>query len=211
MPLDTAHLSSPVPQAPDFGRPCPIRPSPDTLALMATRRSSSAQTLASPGPSDPELADLLRLAARVPDHGKMTPWRFILLMGEAKTVLVERLRALAGRQPNPAKAEAALAKMSAPPLGVVVVSSPRDGGKPVWEQQLSAGAVCMNLLTAAQAMGYGANWITDWYSYDAESRALLACGTGSRWPGRCSSARRARTRWSACAPDLDLLVSRLEL
>ena len=210
MPLDTANVASPVASAPEFGRPCPIRPSPDTLALMATRRSSSAQTLVAPAPSDAELADLLRLAARVPDHGKMTPWRFILLQGEAKAALVERLRAAAPRQPNPTKAEAALAKMSAPPLGVVVVSSPRDGGKPVWEQQLSAGAVCMNLLTAAQAMGYGANWITDWYSYDAEGRALLGVRHGEQVAGAVFIGTPSEDPLERVRPDLDLLVSRLE-
>src|SRR5579875_3742166 len=117
-----------VPKAPEFGAPCPPRRAPEVLATMATRRSASAQTLAAPGPSPAELDDLLRLAARVPDHGKMTPWRFVLLEGERKAALVDRLRALATGQPNPGKANAALEKMAAPPLGVVVISSPREGG-----------------------------------------------------------------------------------
>ena len=210
MPLDTSPHPSTIPTAPEFGRPCPIHPSRDTLDLLAGRRSSSAQTLASPGPSEAELADLLRLAARVPDHGKMTPWRFILLQGDAKDRLVERLRALADRQPNAAKAQAALAKMAAPPLGVVVVSSPREGGKPVWEQQLSAGAVCMTLLLAAEAMGYGANWITDWYSYDADGRALLGVRAGEQVAGAVFIGTATEDPLERVRPDMSALVSRLE-
>ena len=211
MPPYTVPSSSRVPPAPEFGQPCPVRPSHEVLALMATRRSSSAQTLAAPGPSETELTDLLRLAARAPDHGKMTPWRFIILEGEAKAALVERLRALAGRQSNPVKAEAALAKMSAPPLGVVVVSSPREGGKPVWEQQMSAGAVCMNLLLAAEAMGYGANWITDWYSYDPQGRALMGVREGEQVAGAVFLGTSSEDPLERVRPDLDALVSRLEL
>jgi len=162
-----------VPAAPDFGAPCPAYPSHETLTLMSRRRSASAQTLRAPAPSDGQLADLLRLAARVPDHGKMQPWRFVILGGEHKAAFVDRLRALAAARPDAAKAEAALVKIAAPPLCVAVVSSTREGGKPKWEQELSAGAVCMNLLLAADAMGFGANWITDWYGYDRQALDVL--------------------------------------
>ena len=209
MPLDTPTPASRVPPAPEFGEPCPVRASPDTLALMSQRRSASAQTLQAPGPSADELADLLRLAARVPDHGKMTPWRFVVLEGEAKAALVERLRALAATQPNPVKAAAALGKMSAPPVGVVVVSSPREGGKPVWEQQMSAAAVCMNLLLAAEAMGYGANWITDWYSYDPAGRALLGLGEGEQVAGVIYLGAPGEDALERVRPDMATLVSRL--
>lgn len=206
---DTVAPDRHVPAAPEFGAPCPVRPSPDTLALMAARRSSSAQTLGAPGPSGPELAELLRLAARVPDHGKMTPWRFVVLEGEAKAALVERLRALATRQPNPGKAAAALAKMSAPPVGVVVVSSPREGGKPVWEQQMSAGAVCMSLLLAAEAMGFGANWITDWYAYEAEGRALLGLRDGEQVAGVVYLGSTSEAPLERVRPDVDALTTRI--
>jgi nitroreductase len=206
---DTAAPDRHVPPAPAFGAPAPVRPSPDTLALMAGRRSSSAQALTAPGPSATELAELLRLAARVPDHGKMTPWRFIVLEGEGKAALVGRLRGLAARQPNPGKAEAALAKMSAPPLGVVVVSSPREGAKPVWEQQMSAGAVCMNLLLAAEAMGFGANWITDWYSYDAEGRTLMGLREGEQVAGVVYLGQASEPPLERVRPDVDALTTRL--
>ncbi|MBE7217131.1 MAG: nitroreductase [Caulobacteraceae bacterium] len=166
-------MSSRLPSPPEFGAPLPPRASPDTLELLATRRSASAQQLGAPGPGEDELADLLRLAARVPDHGKMAPWRFVVLQGEGKAAFVERLRTLAAARPDAAKATAALGKIAAPPACVAVLSVPRHGGKPVWEQQASAAAACMTLLIAAQAMGYGANWISDWYGEDPEALRLL--------------------------------------
>ena len=208
MPLDTADIARHVPPAPEFGAPCPVRSSPETLALLASRRSSSAQTLRAPGPSASELADLLRLAARVPDHGKMTPWRFVVLEGEAKTALLSQLENLAAAQPNPSKAAAALAKMSAPPLGVVVVSSPREVGKPVWEQQMSAGAVCMSLLVAAEAMGFGANWITDWYSYEPGATALLGLRDGEQVAGVVFLGATSEAPLERVRPDVEALVSR---
>ncbi|WP_254600795.1 nitroreductase [Caulobacter sp. S45] len=176
---------------------------------MAKRRSASAQTLQAPGPGAAELDDLLRLAARVPDHGKMTPWRFIVMEGSAKTGLVERLRDLAATQANPGKAMAALGKMSAPPVAVAVVSTPREGGQPVWEQQMSAGAVCMNLLLAAEAMGYGANWITDWYSYDPAARALMGVRAGEQVAGVVYLGTPGEDPLERVRPDMALLVSRL--
>ena len=139
----------------------------------------------------------------------MTPWRFIVMQGEAKVALVERLRALAAGQPNPVKATAALGKMSAPPLGVVVVSSPREGGKPVWEQQMSAGAVCMNLLIAAEAMGFGANWITDWYSYSPQALGLLGVEEGEQVAGVVFLGAPSEDALERVRPDLTTLVRHL--
>ena len=168
-----------VPSQPEFGAALPPRRSPETLALLASRRSASAQFLAEPGPSPAELDDLLRLAARVPDHGKMTPWRFVVLRGEAKSAFVEEVRAIAAARPDAARAQGALAKLAPPPVCVAVLSVPRHGGKPVWEQQFSAAAACMSLLIAAAAMGYGANWISDWYGEDAGVLKLLGVDPGA--------------------------------
>ena len=210
MPLDTyPQAPTPVPAAPEFGAPCPVQASSQTLALMSGRRSASAQTLRAPGPSATELDDLLRLAARVPDHGKMTPWRFIVMEGEAKRALVEKLQALAGTQDNPVKASAALGKLSAPPVAVVVVSSPRPGGQPVWEQQMSAGAVCMTLLLAAEAMGYGANWITDWYSYDPAGKGLMGLQDGEQVAGVIYLGTPGEDALERVRPDMAALVRRL--
>lgn len=140
-------------------------------------------SLAEPAPAPDELNALLRLAVRVPDHGKLSPWRFIVLAGKGKAEAVARLEALAvGR--GDVRLAAKLAKLKIPPMGVVVVSRARPGLEiPEWEQQLSAGAVCTLLLVGAQAMGYGANWITDWYSYDGEARAILGVAPEERVAG----------------------------
>ncbi len=162
------------PPAPEFGAPMPQKPSAEVLDRLFFRRSASAVTLRAPGPSAEEMALLIRIGFRVPDHGKIGPWRIVRFTAEAKAKLVDKLTGLAQAQPVPAKAVAALQKLSTPPEALMVVSSPLDGkGIPLWEQQLSAAAICQTLLIAAGALGYGANWITDWYSYDDGARAVL--------------------------------------
>lgn len=172
-----------IPPSPSFGESLPQSPSPAVLDFLARRRSASALSLAAPGPSEAELADLLRLAARAPDHGKLAPWRFIVLGGEAKAAFAVGLERIAAGRADATKLQAKLGKLKAPPIGVAVVSSPRPGEIPEWEQLLSAGSVCTNLLHAASAMGYGANWITDWYAYDEEARALLGLSPAEKVAG----------------------------
>ncbi len=162
------------PAAIEFGQPLEQRPSAEVLDRLFHRRSAPAPTLTAPGPSGEEIDLLIKIGLRVPDHGKIGPWRIVRFTTEAKARLVEALVVLAQSQPEAKKAEVALLKMSTPPEMLLVVSSPIQPHKiPLWEQQLSAAAVCQNLLIAAGAMGYGANWITDWYSYDAEAKALM--------------------------------------
>lgn len=176
-------MSSALPPAPDFGSALPVAPWPDVLRFLALRRSAPAVTLADPGPDTDQLADLLRLATRVPDHGKLTPWRFVILQGTNKAAFAARLEGLADERGDPALA-AKLAKLKAPPLAIVVVASAKAGTAiPEWEQTLSAGAVCMTLLGGALAMGFGANWITDWYSYDPDAGAILGLKHGERIAG----------------------------
>lgn len=171
-----------LPPPPAFGAPVPQTPRPEVLEFLALRRSTSALALSEPPPSQDELASLLRVAARAPDHGKLTPWRFIVLEPAAKAAFAERLEALA-RSRGDERAAAKLGKLKAPPLGVAVVSRTTPGDIPEWEQLLSAGAVCTTLLYAAQALGYGANWITDWYAYDAEAKAILGLAPGENVAG----------------------------
>lgn len=161
-----------LPPVPEFGAPIDLRPAPEVLRFLALRRSTSAVTLAEPAPTAPELDILLRLATRVPDHGKLAPWRFVILQGEGKAAFAARLEALAQSRGDQTAA-AKLAKLRLPPLCVAVISSPKEATIPQWEQVLSAGAVCTTLLYGALAMGYGGNWITDWYAYDAEANAIL--------------------------------------
>jgi len=171
-----------LPPPAEFGAPLAIEPAPQVLAFLARRRSTSAVTLAEPAPGADDLAALLRLATRVPDHGKLAPWRFIVAEGADKAALVARLEALAATR-NDANLAGKLGKLKIPPLAVFVVSAPREGAIPEWEQVLSAGAVCATLLYSSLAMGYGANWITDWYSYDAEATAIIGLKAGERVAG----------------------------
>ena len=175
-------MRSALPPAPEFGDALPVRAWPQVLEFLALRRSTSAATLTEPAPDAGQLADLLRLAIRVPDHGKLAPWRFIVLEGAGKAAFVQRLEALSEARGDPTLA-AKLAKLKIPPLAVFVVSSPKAATIPEWEQRLSSATVSTTLLYAALAMGFGANWITDWYSYDAEATAILGLTEGERVAG----------------------------
>jgi len=130
----------------------------DAIELLSTRKSVKAVELKAPGPSAGEVDKLLTIACRVPDHGKLTPWRFIVFEGDARIA-----------------AGAAI---------VAVVSRAAPHGKiPEWEQVLSAGAAAMNLVLAAHALGYGANWITGWYAYDRGVLDALGLASHERIAG----------------------------
>lgn len=176
-------MAGSVPPAPAFGETLPVEAAPEVVAFLAKRRSASAMTLTAPGPDDAQLGEILRIAARVPDHGKLAPWRFIVLTGKAKDAFAERIAVLADSQANPTKATAALRKLTRPPVCVAVVSRHISGEIPEWEQRQSASAVCHQLLLAAAALGWGANWITDWYSYDPRATAILGLSAGEQVAG----------------------------
>lgn len=162
--------------------PQPVR-SDEVLNRLATRRSAPAQTLTTPGPDAAEVAEILRLGARTPDHGKLFPWRFVVMGPQTRAALGESLSVLAVRKEMGAKAQAVLAKLTAAPVSILVISTAGPGPKPVWEQELSAGAVCMNLEHAANALGYASCWITDWYSYDPDALALFGVREGEKVAG----------------------------
>jgi nitroreductase len=150
--------------------------SADTLALLARRRSSKLLQLADPAPSSAELDGLIKLAARVPDHGKLGPWRFVVIEGEARNRAGEALERVIRNDEgvDDARREFVRGWFLRAPGCVMVVSSPRSSPKvPAWEQQLSAGAVCFNLLISAHALGYGGCWLTEWPTFDERARAAL--------------------------------------
>jgi nitroreductase len=157
--------------------------SPETLARLAVRRSAPAQGLADPGPSEADIDLILTLGARSPDHGKLTPWRFVVLGRQTRGEIAETLAAMAIDKALPAKATAVLSKLTAAPVTILVLSTARPASKPEWEQVLSAGAVCMNIEHAAGALGFASSWITDWYSYDAEAAALFGVTSDERVAG----------------------------
>ena len=157
-----------------------------TLALLETRRSGRPRDMIAPGPSDIELERILAIAARTPDHGKLTPWRFITVaLGQRKALADLLARALAEHDPNatPAHHAKALEFAHQAPSLVVVVSAPIANHKiPLWEQHLSAGAAAMNLLIATHATGYVGGWITGWQTYSETVRAAF-CAPGERIVG----------------------------
>jgi nitroreductase len=199
-------LDSETSTRPHFGEPLPIRASPETLTFLERRRSASAMTLAAPGPGPEALAELLTVAARAPDHGKLNPWRFVVLRGEAKAAFVAGLERIAAAQPNPTKALAKLGKIRTPPVTVAVISRVVEGEIPEWEQVLSAGAVCTLMVVAAQAMGFGANWITDWYAYDPDALSLLGAEPGERVAGYIHLGTPTEPPLERVRPDMDSIV-----
>lgn len=160
--------------------------SADTLKLLALRRSSKLMQLAEPGPSGEELDALIQLAARVPDHGKLGPWRFVVIDGEARERAGAALEAVirSDEGVDDARRAFVLGWFMRAPTCVMVVSSPRANPKvPEWEQLLSAGAVCFNLLLASHALGYAGCWLTEWPTYDERARAALGLAPEERIAG----------------------------
>ncbi|OLS50927.1 nitroreductase family protein [Rhodovulum sulfidophilum] len=154
-------------------------PRPEVLDFLLTRRSRPAKTLAAPAPDREMLTRILTAAARSPDHGKLEPWRFIVLEKPALTRLAELVRTQGQALGQPPEAvEKAASAYAQSPLAVVVVASPKASPKvPEIEQLLSAGAVCLGLLNAASAAGWGANWLTGWPTHE---RAVLPEALGLR-------------------------------
>lgn len=150
--------------------------SEEVLDYLLRRRSANAQDLHAPGPSETELEIILKAAMRVPDHGKLVPWHFVVFQGEGSVQAGAKLRAIF-KEENPGASEERLrveeTRFSRSPVVVGVVSRMRMGNKPLWEQILSAGAVGMTLSLAAHASGYGASWITEWPAFHPEFKAYL--------------------------------------
>lgn len=154
---------------------------------MLSRVSAPIPEMALPGPTDQEIDTLIRIASRVPDHGRLQPWRFILYRGAARDEVGVALADLAERLEGPIaenRRRQELTRFSRAPLVIGVVSSPKPHPKiPQWEMFLSAGAAAMNLVTAATAMGYGANWISNWYSDQEEGCRILGLAPHERVAG----------------------------
>ncbi len=182
-----------------------------TLALLRTRRSTVAKEMVPPGPGDEQINELLQIAARVPDHGKLAPWRFILFQGEARANFGQSLAARF-KELNPQVGdelvafEAARFERAPVVIGVVSMAAPHVK-IPEWEQQLSAGAVCQNLLIAATAMGFAAQWLTEWYAFDEEIAKVLGLGEQERMAGFVYVASRAAEPTERARPGLETRVS----
>ena len=157
------------------------------IDFLLTRSSAPIPELREPAPTDAEIATLIRIASRVPDHGRLAPWRFILYRGEARAQIGKKLSALAEQREGPlsdARREQERARFTRAPLVIGVVHTPKENAKiPQWEMMLSGGAAAMNLVIAANAMGYHTNWITNWYSDVPEGRELLGLAPNERVVG----------------------------
>lgn len=159
----------------------------DIIDFLQTRASAPIPELKEPAPDDAQIATLIGIASRVPDHGRLAPWRFIVYRGDARHEIGEKLAALAEQREGPladARRAQERTRFSRAPLVIGVVHSPKENPKiPQWEMLLSGGAAAMNLIIAANAMGYGANWITNWYSDVAEGREILGLAPHERVVG----------------------------
>lgn len=159
-----------------------------TLDLLRTRRSLKPDKLIAPGPSAEQLETILTVAARVPDHKKLAPWRFIVFEGDARAqmgeVFAQACAAEDKEPPSPIRLDFERRRLMRSPLVVAVISRvvPHPAA-PEWEQVLSAGAACFNLCLAANALGFGTCWVTEWVAYSPRVKAALGLGDGERVAG----------------------------
>ena len=186
------------------------RTGPTALDLLLSRRSCKARDLRGPGPSKEQLANILKAGARVPDHGKLSPWRFILFEGEARERFADILvNVLAQEGATPSQADDWRARVTSAPVAIGVVSSARELIKiPVWEQELSAGAVCQNLLVATHSLGFVGSWLTEWYAYHPVVKQKIGLKPGERMAGFVYIGTPAIELEERPRPDMKAIVTR---
>ncbi|WP_188064880.1 nitroreductase [Sphingobium sp. KCTC 72723] len=180
------------------------------LALLQTRRSGKPRDLIAPGPDDAQLRQILEVALRTPDHGKLAPWRFVVVPQDRRAALAELLeRAYRAEKPDAGRLEIEAMHQFAhqAPTLVVAIAAPVAGSKiPVWEQELSVGAAIMNLLHGTHALGFAGGWLTGWPSYNEDVRAAFA-GAGERIAGFVFIGTPGRAQEERPRPDYDAIVS----
>ena len=184
----------------------------DALELLRTRRSSKPLELTGPAPSAEEIETLLTVASRVPDHGKLVPWRFIVFEGDARLAAGEAIAAaFRGKYPQADAEQVAQERrrLARAPLVIAVVSRAAPHVKiPEWEQVLSAGAAAMNLVLAAHALGYSASWVTEWCAYDRAVLDALGVGGNERIAGFIHIGRSSGASSDRPRPSLDQIATR---
>lgn len=185
----------------------------EMLELLRTRRSVAPHLLVEPGPTRSEIETLLGIAARVPDHGRVVPWRFVLIEGDARRRVGEVIAA-AYLEDNPDtsedKVEFERNRLARAPLVIGVVSRAQPHVKiPEWEQVLSAGAACMNLVLAANAMGYATSWITEWYAFDRRVLDVIGLDPSERMAGFVHIGRAKEAPVERPRPTLDAITTYL--
>ncbi|PHQ64009.1 MAG: nitroreductase [Sphingobium sp.] len=180
------------------------------LALLQTRRSGKPRDLVAPGPDDAQLRQILEVALRTPDHGKLAPWRFVIVPQGRRSALAELLaKAYRAEKPDAGRLEIESMHQFAhqAPTLVVALSTPVAGSKiPVWEQELSVGAAIMNLLHATHALGFAGGWLTGWPSYNDDVRAAFG-GAGEKIAGFVFIGTPGKPQDERPRPDYDMIVS----
>ena len=183
------------------------------LTFLKSRKSASAKAMTGPGPSKAQMDEILEIAVRVPDHGKLAPWRFILIEGEGRATIGEGFAQVWAKN-NPSHGAESLdfqrgLFMRAPVILVVVSTAAVHGKIPVLEQQMSSAAVCYNAVLAATALGFDAQWQSDWVAYDEAAKPVMAVGphekiSGIIYIGTSSVPLEDRPR-----PDVSTLLTRI--
>ena len=157
------------------------------IEYLKTRRSMPAFQMKEPGPSKDEIEEILTLATRVPDHGKLAPWRCIVMTGNARKRITNELADIAKADKPDLSAEMVQVEETRflrAPVVIAVVSKAAPHFKiPEWEQVMSAGAVCLNMVMAANALGYVSNWLTEWMAFDARAHRVLGIEAGEKVAG----------------------------
>jgi len=188
----------------------PLNDRTSPLSLLRSRRSGKPRDMVGPGPGPDELREILSIAIRTPDHGKLAPWRFVIVgqdQREELAALLEEALPIHDPEATPAHFQKAREFALQAPTLVVMISSPVRGHKiPVWEQQLSAGAAGMNLLHAAHALGFVGGWITGWAAYSPQVAASF-CAEGERIAGFFFLGTPASPLEERPRPDLAQVVS----
>jgi len=185
---------------------------PDAIELLTTRRSIKPRDMTGPGPAPAELETILTVGARVPDHGKLAPWRFIVFEGDARVRAGEVIAGVfAGKNPQaaPADVDTERKRLTDAPLVIGVVSLTRPHPNvPAWEQELSAGASAMNIVTAATALGYGACWLTGWFAFDRDVLAGLGLKPDEKLAGLIHIGKASKPSEDRPRPVLSEIVTR---
>ncbi len=187
------------------------RPSQAVRSFLAMRKSANKLFLKAPGPPPDEVDELLSIAARVPDHRKLTPWRFLVFEGESRTSFGAELARIAGLKPDAEARDVvdAAGLFLRAPVVIAVISAPvEDGRTPIWEQELSAGAVCYNLLLAGNASGWAGVWLTEWMAYDPDVAGLLGLRGGERVAGFVYLGTPAAAPQERIRPEMTAIVRR---
>jgi nitroreductase len=185
---------------------------PEAIDLLKSRRSVKPIELTGPGPSEAEISTLLTIASRVPDHGKLVPWRFIVFEGDARLKAGEKIAEIfRSNRPEatPDQVAAEGRRLARAPLVIAVVSRAGPHVKiPEWEQVLSAGAAATSLVLAAHALGYAANWLTEWYAYDRRVLDALGLAPNERIAGFVHIGRPVKPAEDRPRPPLADIVTR---